>query len=375
MSPIVNASLDSTQQTITATLPIGTDISKLAPTISLSSKATITPASGVAQDFSKPVSYTVSAEDGTTRVYTAQITVLKSSAKSIISFTFPGLVPSIKAAIDSVNRVITATVAPGTDLTKLTPTITISNRATVSPASGVVQDFSKSIVYTVTAENGERQSYTVQVNLPKSSSKFVRSFIFNSLSPAVVASIDTTNKTVVAVVPTGTDLTSLTPTIIVSDKAIISPKSGVAQNFQDHLLTYTVTAENGTKVDYRAWVTTIKDQPVQATLYQKAFIPTKILCKKDIFTGKTYNIQFYNKNVACSDFTIPPIEFNISTLAVGTYWGEGPYFWDGQGSTTSFFGCMVQITKVTATTIEGKLIGGQVGDNYIEGSFIAIICP
>jgi hypothetical protein len=46
--------------------------------------------------------------------------------------------------------------------------------------------------------------------------------------------------------------TPLTPTITVSDKATISPGSGVAQDFFSGGVTYTVTAEDGTKKQYVA---------------------------------------------------------------------------------------------------------------------------
>ena len=51
------------------------DLSEMIPTIVVSSKAKITPASGVAQDFSngKKVEYTVTAEDGTTKKYSVFI--------------------------------------------------------------------------------------------------------------------------------------------------------------------------------------------------------------------------------------------------------------------------------------------------------------
>jgi hypothetical protein len=53
-------------------------LSSLAPTIEVSAGATVTPESGVAQDFSsgKEVVYTVTAEDGvTTKTWTAKATV------------------------------------------------------------------------------------------------------------------------------------------------------------------------------------------------------------------------------------------------------------------------------------------------------------
>lgn len=50
------------------------ELAALVPTIKISDKATITPASGVAQDFSKPVTYTVTSEDGiTTTTYTVSV--------------------------------------------------------------------------------------------------------------------------------------------------------------------------------------------------------------------------------------------------------------------------------------------------------------
>jgi hypothetical protein len=58
-----------------ATLPAGTSLTALAPVVSISEKATVSPASGAAQNFSTPVTYTVTAEDGvTTRDYTVVLT-------------------------------------------------------------------------------------------------------------------------------------------------------------------------------------------------------------------------------------------------------------------------------------------------------------
>ena len=55
--------------------------------------------------------------------------------------------------------------ATNDDLKALTPTFQISDKATVSPASGIVQDFSggKSVEYTVMAENGTTKVYTVSI--------------------------------------------------------------------------------------------------------------------------------------------------------------------------------------------------------------------
>lgn len=94
-------------------------------------------------------------------------TTTKSSAKAMTAFAFNGLSPAVTATIDATAKTISATVASGTDVTKLAPTLTISDKATVSPATGVVQDFSKSVTYTVTAEDGTTQAYTTTVSVDK----------------------------------------------------------------------------------------------------------------------------------------------------------------------------------------------------------------
>jgi len=92
-------------------------------------------------------------------------TVSKSSAKEITGFSFAGLTPAVTGTIDATLKAITATVPPGTDVTKLVPTITVSDKATVSTASGVAQDFSKTVTYTVKAEDGSTQAYTVVISV------------------------------------------------------------------------------------------------------------------------------------------------------------------------------------------------------------------
>ncbi|MBW6480577.1 MAG: T9SS type A sorting domain-containing protein [Bacteroidales bacterium] len=58
------------------------------------------------------------------------------------------------ADINSTVHTVEIEVADGTDLTNLVPTITVSAGATINPLSGVAQDFSSDVTYTVTAEDG-----------------------------------------------------------------------------------------------------------------------------------------------------------------------------------------------------------------------------
>lgn len=99
--------------------------------------------------------------------------VTKSSAKDITKFSFAALSPAVDAIIDASAKTIKAEVPIGTDLTKLVPTITVSDKATVSPATGVAQDFSKAVAYTVTAEDGTTQAYTLTVSIVNNGTVYI----------------------------------------------------------------------------------------------------------------------------------------------------------------------------------------------------------
>jgi len=60
---------------ITADVPFGTTISNLIPNIEISPRASISPNTGVVMDFSSPVTFTVTAEDGTTKQFSTIISI------------------------------------------------------------------------------------------------------------------------------------------------------------------------------------------------------------------------------------------------------------------------------------------------------------
>lgn len=69
------------------------------------------------------------------------------------------------AVVDSDTHTVAIEVANGTDITSLTPTIIVSERATMTPASGTITDFTDSVKYTVTTEDGTTQVWTVTVTV------------------------------------------------------------------------------------------------------------------------------------------------------------------------------------------------------------------
>lgn len=156
----VIGTVDEGAKTVRLDFPEGTDVSHLTPTIVISTYATITPASGVPQDFTEPVCYTVTAKNGTTAEYRVEAVIHDAdNEKSLLSFVIDGR----EGLINEVAKTVQVYMPEGTDVTHLVPIIEVSEGATVSPASGESQDFTSPVAYTVTAPNGTTAIYTVTV--------------------------------------------------------------------------------------------------------------------------------------------------------------------------------------------------------------------
>ena len=85
---------------------------------------------------------------------------------------------------------------------------------------------------------------------------------FSLMEESSAAIIDAGSKTVNIEVAIGTDVTNLSPTISTSSGAIISPNTGVVQNFTS-AVDYTVTAENPTVS--QVWTVTVIEENVAPT--------------------------------------------------------------------------------------------------------------
>lgn len=75
----VSGTVSHTAGTIKVTLPYGTDLTSLKPEITVKNAKSVSPASGAAVNLTAPVTYTVTAEDGTTKTYTVTATVADKS--------------------------------------------------------------------------------------------------------------------------------------------------------------------------------------------------------------------------------------------------------------------------------------------------------
>jgi len=108
-------------------------------------------------------------------------TGFKSAAKDITKFSFVSIKPALDATIDANTKEITAIVPNGTNLTKLVPSISISDKATVSITSYAVYDFTSPMKCTVTAEDASTVVYRVSVTV--SSSLPLANFVVSPLLP------------------------------------------------------------------------------------------------------------------------------------------------------------------------------------------------
>lgn len=151
--------IDLASRTIKVKVPV-TFTDKSAMTVSqltLSDGATANMQQGQTVNFDAPQNLHVANGD----VFLDWTVNVKNDEAKIYSFILDG---TYKGSINENDHTVTFYLPGTVDVTKLTTTITVSEDATISPRSGVVTDFSKPVVYTVTDNTAETQ-YTVNVEV------------------------------------------------------------------------------------------------------------------------------------------------------------------------------------------------------------------
>lgn len=109
---------DATTATYSFSVATGTDVQKRGLTFTLATGTSATPQSGSVQNFTSPVTYTVTAENKTTsKTFTVQVQAPpKSSDKQLLSFSFGSLSPPVQATVNQTAKTITATLPAETNL-------------------------------------------------------------------------------------------------------------------------------------------------------------------------------------------------------------------------------------------------------------------
>ncbi len=85
-----------------------------------------------------------------------------STTKAITSFNFG--TPAVTGTINDSNKTISLTVPFGTNVTSLIPTV-VTTGTSISPNTGVAQNFTNPVTYTVTAADSSTQNYVVTVTI------------------------------------------------------------------------------------------------------------------------------------------------------------------------------------------------------------------
>ncbi|CAM3330275.1 Ig-like domain-containing protein [Zobellia roscoffensis] len=173
--------IDPENHTVSITVLEGSERNTTPSVLTISEGATVLPGAEEQQDFTNPVVYSVTAANGDEKEWTVTVTE-QASTTEITSFS-----------INGVEGVITDTeimveLPAGTDVTALVPTIEFIGES-VNPMSGVEQDFSNPIVYTVT-EGSMTNVYTVTVTTVANQSPTANDVTVNVLTNSVNNGID-----------------------------------------------------------------------------------------------------------------------------------------------------------------------------------------
>jgi hypothetical protein len=173
VNPAVTGTINETAHTIAVTVPYGTSLNPLIAAFSTTGASvkvgSITQVSGLtSNNFSGPVTYTVTAADGSTQDYAVTVTVALNPAKALTNFSFASL--SAIGTIDETAKTVAVTVPIGTDPTTLVATFTTTGASVevglITQQSGTTQnDFSSPVTYIVTAADGSTQNYVVTVTV------------------------------------------------------------------------------------------------------------------------------------------------------------------------------------------------------------------
>ncbi len=259
---------------VLVSIPSGFEISALKATFTVSAKTTVKVGSVVQQDkltvnnFTSSIVYTITAEDGTSQSYTVSIVC---SDKALLSFGF------LKADNSSINEDCTGVIAGSSvsllvsstaDLSQLKAMFTTSPKATVKVGDIVQQSkvtitsFVVPVVYSVIAEDGTKQDFVVTVTR-KSGAKDLLSFGLNKAdNPYLVSDctgiINGTN--VHVMVPFKTDLAAFKASFSISPKSsikvgLVVQQDKVTVNNFANPVTYTITAEDGSSINYLVTIT------------------------------------------------------------------------------------------------------------------------
>ena len=253
-----------------------------------------------------------------------------SDENKITDFQLPVDGIYVSGEIDQNSKIISFN-TEGQDLNNLTPRISYSENARLSPAENIPQDFSSAVAYTVYAESGITEVYRVQVNnRPLSSEKEILSFQVNIAGNIKEAEIDHEKREIYLDV--GDHINSIDPELTVSEYASWKLVEGNPDYSKP--VEYRVTAEDGTTVVYefhankpeietlRSWVERLLFYPGAEIMVSGKFLKISdsdefYLLSEDgskIYPEITFEERYeYEEELVIYDFSLLKIPYSTPT--------------------------------------------------------------
>jgi hypothetical protein len=242
--------------TITATVPYGTNLAALVPTVNHSG-VSISPVAGTAWgSAASPHTYTVTAIDTTTANYTVTVAPAKIASVTAVNgttFLSPGFIKTgsdISAAITSAITSVVGADSLGTVINLAAGDYSV-DALTPTTAGGNVSATLRVPALKTSTGSDVTKSFDVYI---KNDAKEITSF---SITSPVSATGIITGTTIAVSVPYGTSLTSMAASATLSPNASISPDPTTARSYASPV-TYAVTAEDGSNNNYTV---TVQEQP------------------------------------------------------------------------------------------------------------------
>jgi len=211
---------------------------------------------------------------------------------NVVSFN----IGNYEGTIDQLEGTITVQVPDGTDITNMTPDMTLSEGATSDLPSEKPVDFTLPVTMTVVNGDVYRQ-YTVTVAIDEAK---MLSFKINNSFFGV---INSRNKTITVYVPTYLDVTRLTATYTITDGASATPENNALLDFTNPV-TFTVNNRTATS-DY---VVTVEPTDMKLT----AFIGTAASVDAIESPEEKAAAQWMLQNISASEY------ISFSDVANGT---------------------------------------------------------
>lgn len=365
VTPATTAVIDTTAKTITLSVPVGTTLTSLNTDISLADGYTISPAAGVAKDFTNPVVYTVTRGTTTTN-WTVTVKInypLVSPGKQLLSFKF--VTPAVTGTIDSVAKTISLPVPTGTAVTSLVTDISVASGYSISPASGVATNFTNPVSYTVSRTGQTSVVWTVSAASP----------VVNVTTDITSSVTWTANKTYI-----------LTGDIEVLNSSVLTIEAGTVIKFN---------AGASLSIGYSSNATLIANGTAASpiTFTSSAVLPAAGAWEGLFFYSNTLsntslsycNIQYAGSNTqyGAINITSCDIAINNCTISNSNSYGIKTYYSNSKGGFVTFtnntisssanYGIVLNAQKLsfigtgnTFTNVIGVLIEGDFNSNTAQ---------